>query len=259
MAERSIRRGGATPLWRQVEADLVRRVRSGEFADRVPSEVELAGEYRVSRQTVRQALRTLRADGVVRAERGRVSRVSDRGLLEQPLGALYGVLAAAEAAGLRVHSTVRTLAVRSDATVAHQLRVDDATPLVLLDRIRHAGNEPLALDRIWMPATVARPLLDVDFTTARWYVELRRRVGVQLDGGDEQIYAVLPGVGQRRVLGMPVGAAAFAIRQVGRARGTAVVCRQVLVRGDRFGLHAEFDGLRGYRLLAAQRAGWERR
>jgi GntR family transcriptional regulator len=259
VAARPVVRSDPLPVWQQVQKDLTRRVRKGEFGDRFPSELALAGEYAVSRHTVRQALRSLRDGGFVTASRGRPSQVAEPGVLEQPLGALYGLLAAAEAAGLRVHSRVRILAIRADAMIAHRLRLDDAAPLVLLDRLRYAGEQPLALDRIWMPAALARPLLDVDFRTARWYVELGRRAGIWLDSGEEQIYAVVPDKTQRRLLHLPDGAAAFAIRQLGHAHGAPLVCRQVLVRADRFGLHAEFDGRHGYRLLAAQRAGWERR
>lgn len=259
MAARPVVRSGGMPVWQQVRTDLSRRVRSGEFGERFPSELALAGEYRVSRHTVRQALKLLRDDGVVTAARGRPSRVAEPGVLKQPLGALYGLLAAAEAAGLRVHSSVRTLAVRADATIAHRLRLDDATPLVLLDRLRYAGDQPLALDRIWMPSALGAPLLDVDFGVARWYVELGRRAGIRLDGGEEQIYAVLPDQAQRQLLHLPNSTAAFAIRQVGYARSTPVLCRQILVRADRFGLRADFDARHGYRLLAAQRAGWQRR
>jgi GntR family transcriptional regulator len=55
----------------------------GEF----PGELALAAAYQVSRQTVRTALRELRADGVVIAERGRRPRITGRALISQPLGA----------------------------------------------------------------------------------------------------------------------------------------------------------------------------
>jgi len=252
-------RGGSIPVWQQVESDIERRLTIDDLASPFPSELELAAEYGVSRQTVRQALRRLRAEGRLRASRGRVSTVAGSGEMTAPLGALYGLLAAAEAAGLKVTSTVRILAVRADAHIARRLDLDDATPLVLLDRVRYAGKEPLALDRLWMPAALAAPLLDVDFTAAKWYVELARRAGVRLEGGEEQIYAVVPAEPQRKLLAMPPDAGAFAIRQVSRVAGVPAVCRQVLVRGDRFGLRAEFDAVHGYRLAAARRAGWETR
>lgn len=259
MAVRKPSRTGPVPVWQQVEQDVERRIAAGDLASPLPSEVQLAAQYGVSRQTIRQALRRLRAEGKLTASRGRASTVAASGEMTAPLGALYGLLAAAEASGLKVTSKVRILAVRADAHIARRLDLDDTTPLVLLDRLRFAGPEPLALDRLWMPSSLAAPLLDVDFSTAKWYVELARRAGVRMDAGEEQIYAVVPADSQRKLLGMPEDSAAFAIRQIGRVGGQPAVCRQILVRGDRFGLRAEFDAVHGYRLAAARRAGWETR
>jgi hypothetical protein len=56
----------------------------------------LVGEYKVSRNTVREALRRLRADGVVVAERGRRPPVATPAEIEQPVGALYCLFASVE-------------------------------------------------------------------------------------------------------------------------------------------------------------------
>ena len=58
------------PLWSQLQRDLLRRLEAGEFEGWFPGEMFLVGEYKVSRNTVRDALRRLREDGVVVAERG---------------------------------------------------------------------------------------------------------------------------------------------------------------------------------------------
>lgn len=60
-----LQRAGGSLLWQQLLADLRRRLADGEFAAAFPCELALVAEYRVSRQTVRQALRQLRVDGVV--------------------------------------------------------------------------------------------------------------------------------------------------------------------------------------------------
>ena len=69
-------RRGATPLWVQLLADLRRRLGAGEFSDAFPGELALVAEYRVSRHTVREALRRLREEGLVVAERGRPPRLA---------------------------------------------------------------------------------------------------------------------------------------------------------------------------------------
>lgn len=91
-------RKAAEPLWAQ--RDLLRRLEAGEFKGWFPGEMFLVGEYKVSRNTVREALRRLRADGVVVAERGRRLRVATPAEIEQPVGALYSLFASVEVSGL---------------------------------------------------------------------------------------------------------------------------------------------------------------
>ncbi|MBC9006868.1 GntR family transcriptional regulator, partial [Micromonospora aurantiaca (nom. illeg.)] len=123
-------RASALPLWAQVHADLRRRVETGEFATAFPGELVLIEQYAVSRHTVREALRRLRDDGVVVAERGRQPRLAGTAEIEQPLGALYSLFAAVEAAGQDQHSVVRRLDVRADAVVAVRLGLEESTPLL---------------------------------------------------------------------------------------------------------------------------------
>lgn len=245
---RALDRDGTTPLWRQVQADLLKRLRAGEFARRFPGELALVDEYGVSRQTVRQALRQLRADRVIIAERGRQPRVAETAEIEQPMGALYSLFAAVEAAGLTQRSIVRVLDVRADGVVADRLGLDGSAPLVYLERLRLAGEQPLALDRVWLPADVAAPLLEADFSHTALYTELATRAGVRLETGHEEIHAVVPTAAERAQLACPTGTAAFSIHRLGHADGRAMEWRHSLVRGDRFALTAEFSALSGYQL-----------
>ncbi|WP_212519692.1 GntR family transcriptional regulator [Actinospica acidithermotolerans] len=245
-------RDAATPLWRQLQTDLEARLKSGEFAERFPGELALGEHYGVSRHTVRQALRQLRADGLVLAERGRQPRIAPASEIHQPMGALYSLFARVEATGLGQHSLVRALDVRADAVVADRLGLEGSTPLFHLERVRHAGDQPLALDRVWMPAEIAAPLLNADFTHTSLYAELAERAGVRLEHGSEEIHAVLPAAAERTLLHCSPTTAGFSIHRIGYSGGAPVEWRHTLVRGDRFALTADFSAQAGYRLRPAQ-------
>ncbi|MEV7043599.1 GntR family transcriptional regulator [Amycolatopsis sp. NPDC051061] len=248
MPPRTLSRSGSEPLWRQLRRELLARLDAGEFTDQFPGELALVEDYEVSRSTVRQALRQLRADGVIVAERGRQPRVAPPAEIAQPLGALYSLFASVEAAGLSQHSVVRTFDIRADALVAERLELEASTPLVYLERLRLAGDEPLALDRVWLPADLAKPLLQADFTHTGLYAELARRTGVRLDHGREEVHAVIPTAAERAQLACAHDVAAFAINRLSHARGRPVEWRHTLVRGDRYSLTAEFSAA-GYRLV----------
>ena len=67
-----IRRDQPVPLYYQIEVALRRAIESGELpVGRLPTEQELVDRYRVSRMTVRSALRRLEEDGLIELHRGR--------------------------------------------------------------------------------------------------------------------------------------------------------------------------------------------
>jgi GntR family transcriptional regulator len=239
---RPLARSAGSPLWAQLRADLLRRLDEGEFRDVFPGEHDLVADYHVSRHTVREALRQLRAEGLVTAQRGKVSRFGAGRRLEQRVGEAYSLFRSVEEVGAVQRSVTRELDQRADGVVAARLGLEESTPLVYLERLRLADGEPLAVDRVWLPAELTRPLLDVDFTHTSLYGELERHCGIRVSGGWERIRAVVPGRGERTLLNCPATTALFAIDRLGHDDGgRPVEWRQTLVRADRFAVTAAFS------------------
>ncbi|MDQ4116604.1 MAG: GntR family transcriptional regulator [Actinomycetota bacterium] len=248
MAPKQLVRGDGRPLWHQLLSDLRQRLESGEFDDGLPGEFAIAGEYAVSRHTVREALRRLRDDGAVVSARGRVARRVTPEPIEQPLSEPYSLYVAVEATGRTQRSVVHVLDTRADGVVASRMGLEESTPLVYLERLRFADADPLAVDRIWLPLELAEPLLEVDFSHTGLYPEYRRRCGIRVTGGRENIRAVVPTEAEQHLLGIDGSVAALTIERCGLAEGRAVEWRHTLVRGDRFSVTAQFSDRAGYRV-----------
>lgn len=242
---RPLDRDSPTPLWAQLVDHLRTRAEAGEFAAEFPSEPRLVAEYAVSRHTVREALRRLRATGAVISQRGRSSQISTAAFT-QPIGALYSLFATIEATGVEQRSDVLELGVTTDANAATRLDLPPDAPLVVLRRRRFAGNEPLALDTAWLPAQLVRPLLEVDFTRTGLYPELARRCGIRVDGGREEITPVNPDQVTRDQLGLPADVAVFEVHRSTTAAGHPVEWRITTVRGDRYHFTAVWSPTRPY-------------
>ena len=242
------RRGAGRLLWEQVLTDLRRRLDADEFTAGFPGELALVHEYGVSRHTVRQAVKVLRSEGLVVGSRGRPSRQAEPVEIVQRLGALYSLHESVRAMGLEQRSVVRSLDVRADGVVAARLGLEESTPLVHLERLRLAGGDPLALDRVWLPHELAAPLLHADFSTGALYERYAELCGVVLTGGEETVAPILPTPAEHRLLGGSPSTAAFSIRRLGTAKGRPVEWRQTLVRGDRFVLRTDFAQSGGYHL-----------
>lgn len=240
------------PLWAQLEADLQVRLKAGEFDVRFPTDGALVGEYDVSRHTVREAIRHLNRSGLLTRERGR-GTVVNRSEFEQSLGTLYSLFNSVEGAGIEQRSDVLSLGLTTDAEAAAQLDVGAASELVFLERVRHAGDEPLAVDRAWVPADIGRPLLECDFTNTALYDELEASCGVRPDEGWERLSPVIPSTEDRSRLGLRRGQAAFHLERLGVRAGRAIEWRTTTIRGDRYAFVAEWSPS-GRSALTPQRA-----
>jgi GntR family transcriptional regulator len=229
------------PLWAQVLGDLRLRIERGEFRGRFPTDAELIAEYGVSRHTVREAARRLQAEGVIDRGRGLGTFVRPR-VIEQPLGTLYSLFRSVEEQGYTQRSVVRFLEERTDAEAAKMLSRPADEPLIYLERLRLADEEPVFLDCSWLPAAVARPLLGVDFTHTALYRELRERCGVSPDEGWERLAPEMPTPEQRSLLGLSARVPALAIERLASGNGLPVEWRHGLVRTDRFGYVARWSG-----------------
>jgi GntR family transcriptional regulator len=221
------------PLWQQVLSDLERRIASGDIVDRFPTDRELTEHYGVSRHTAREAVRRLRARGLVDRQRGRGSFLSD-GRLSQPLGGLYSLYRAVEDRGLTQRSEVLALERARDDDAASRLGLPPRAELVRVERLRFADEEPLAIDSVWLPADVGRHLLDVDLTRTALYDELRERAGITITEATETLEPIVPDADSRALLQLDDDEALLRVRRLGSSGGRPVECRLTLIRGQRF-------------------------
>jgi GntR family transcriptional regulator len=232
-------RSSPVPLWAQLEAELRRRLSDGEFVRRFPTDRELVDSYDVSRHTVRDAVDRLCSEGLLERRRGRGTFVRQE--FEQPAGALYALFRSVEAGGARQTIELRALRECVDAAAAARLGLAEDAPLILIDRTRLADGEPLAIDQVWLPADLTRPLLDADLTHGVLYHELASRCGLHVVGGWERIRPTLPTRADCEALLLPNDAAVFTIERLGRTAERAVEWRISKVRGDRYSFVTSWD------------------
>ncbi|MHA7295129.1 GntR family transcriptional regulator [Arthrobacter sp. HLT1-21] len=240
----------STPLWKTVSADLLSEVRGGAFDQGFPGELALAEKYGVSRGTIRAALRPLRDAGHVTAHPGRKPKVVAG--MSTAFGPIYSVLASIRESGMSHRSVVLEQHIVNEPEVAARLSLGPDAELFHLSRVRLADGEPIVLDQVWLPADIARKLLTVDFSDKALYGELDRRCGIVLDGGTEQLTAVLATAGQASHLDCPAGSPLLLVERIGCYRATSLEFRRSYVLGDRFAITTSF----GCKLeTAAQDAG----
>ena len=222
------------PLWAQVMDDLRARAARGEFPEAFPGELALAADYGVSRHTVRAALRSLRADGILDAGPGRTSRVV--GEIVEPLGALYSIFHAVSAQGrnqrnvLLRREVVRPAALPAAAPDGGVSRQDE----LLIERLRLVDEEPVAWDVAWLALPECESLLLADLDHSGIYANLAT-AGVTIDAGEEEIRtATLDDPVLAARLTVDPGTAVLVLDRTCRSRARTVERRRTVLRGDRF-------------------------
>lgn len=193
-------------LHRQFEDELRRRILSGELAvgDRLPSEAKLCAEWGVSRGPVRQALASLRAEGLIGGGRGAPPVVRSR-QLSQPFETFLSFTRWAHLVGRTPGQRTVEIARRpARIVVADALGLDEGDPVVELLRLRLLDDEPTMLERASFPAEVGHSLLAADLDTNSIYDTLLA-AGVDLAGAHHVFDAVAADETDARLLGVPLG------------------------------------------------------
>lgn len=222
----------ALPRWRQISDDLLRRLQAGQFVDGFPGELALTQEYAASRGTIRQALGPLREQGIVGGARGRQSYVINAGPTTG-LGPMYSLREAITAHGSHERSEVLSQGLVTSPEVSRALGLGPETPYVQVTRIRYADDSPFALDRLWIIASAAEPLLEADLTQTSVYEVLRSRCGVEFDAGVEYTRSVPASATVAARLDVPEGSPLLAIRRKSCLAGRPAELRDTCAVGER--------------------------
>jgi len=184
--------------------------------DRLPAERALAEEHGVSRMTVRQALQSLEARGLLHRTIGRNGgSFVARPKVERDLGTFSGLSEQLARQGLA-----------AGARVLSAQAVDGAIEIA---RVRYADNEPFALERSTFPGRFAW-LLELELTGSLY----------ELLGDDapvravERIEPVAADADEAAALGLRVGAPLLLVDRIAYdAGGEVVETARDVFRGDR--------------------------
>lgn len=151
------------PLYKAAETEMIRRIRSGEWADglRLPNEFGLADEFGVSQGTMRRALMSLESMGLLARKPGRGTIVSTAQPQTPSAAPVSGFDRLRDATGMPPDLTVfRARAATRGASEA-EAALFGTGRLAVLERTLKIDGTRCALDEIAVPETHA-PILPED-------------------------------------------------------------------------------------------------
>jgi GntR family transcriptional regulator len=231
---------------RQIADVLRHQILAGAFTGQLPAEARLGQEFQASRNTVREALGLLAAEGLVE----RLPGVGTTVVTEKFPHGLHRLAGLAET--LHEHgeitNEVRSLSVvRPPTTVAHRLRVPPDEPVVYLERLRRLGGVPVSLDLTYLPHDIGAPLLTEDLAHRDVFALIEQTTGQALGTAELSVEAVNADPHSAALLDVPDRAALLMVERVSHlADGRPVDLEWIRFRGDRLTFRTQLRRTAGF-------------
>lgn len=233
----SLNRRLPVPLYHQLKDAIRRDIESGRWkpGDRLPTEDEWIGRYRVSKITVRQALAELVHLGYIRREQGRGTFVQPPPLDEGPRE-LTSFSDEMRTHGLAATSRVLEQGiVPAPSDVAGALRIDGNAPAFRLRRLRLADGTPMGLQTAYLSMALVPGIERLSFAGDSLYHVLADRYGLYAAGARETHQAVLVTGEEAALLKVPARSPALsAERLTMQGDGQPLEYVRSIMRGDRY-------------------------
>lgn len=239
----AIDRANPTPLYHQLERELLARIKQNEWepGELIPTESEICAAYELSRTTVRQALANLVHQGVIVRRAGKGSFVRENRIMSDPRGILQGGM---EAAGLIPRRKVLSFQVTpSEPNDAEDLGLSENAPVLKVTRVLVGDATPIALTKIVMPRELVPNLTAADFEELDTY-EVLAREGIRLAWGSVTVESRLPDEDEATILEIPPGSPVLTTRRLTHlANGRPFEILRWVGRANMVSFSAHFDSL----------------
>jgi GntR family transcriptional regulator len=227
---------------RQVADVLRHQVLAGAFGSgALPGESLLCRDYAATRNTVREALGLLAAEGLVERLPG-VGTLVVSAKYAHGLNRLAGLAETLCEHG-EITNEVRTLTVvRPSAVVAGRLGVPDGEQVVYLERVRSLDGVPVSLDLTYLPQDIGVPLLGEDLAHRDVFVLIEELTGQSLGHADVSVEAVNADPHSAALLAVADRSALLMVERVTHlADGRPVDLEWIRFRGDRLTLRTQLS------------------
>ena len=209
-----------SPLYQQIKALILQSLQAGQWkpGDLIPSEMELAGRYRVSQGTVRKAIDELAAENLVVRRQGRGTFVATHA--EQQVQYRFLRLLPdqgnAGSEGPAQRSIIDCKRQRAPADVARILALRTGDSVLQVRRVLAFRGVPTILEDIWLPGSAFKGLTAERLASheGAMYALFETEFGVRMVRADEKLRAVAADAAAAERLSVAPGTPLLSVERV---------------------------------------------
>lgn len=163
------------PLHKKIREDLLMKIKSGEYVENelIPTELELADMYGVSRPTVRQAVQSLVNEGYLEKRKKRGTVVTKPKIQQEFTHVIESFDSEMIRKGIAPKTKIlKFTLIKANDEVAENLNLKKGEQVFKLIRLRFAEDKPVVLVTSYIPYRLFPNLLEIDFTKEKLYKSL---------------------------------------------------------------------------------------
>ena len=179
-------------LYINVKNEIEDMITRGNFnpGDKLPTEYDLARKYRVSRMTLREALRALEEEGLVTRKQGVgtfVKAASQK--IKSILDINYGVTEMIMNMGFHPDTKeIKIEEVFADGHMAKTLNVKEGLKVITIERVRTADNIPVVYSLDMIPISILSDIGDIKSLGGSLYDFLEAKCNIVLSSSMARLF-----------------------------------------------------------------------
>jgi len=210
------------PLYEQIKVLLTQSLIGGEWhpGDVIPSEIDLAGRYKVSQGTVRKAIDSLASEHILIRRQGKGTYVATHKEEDVKLRFLRLTAATGEKEALN-SDLISYKKNKADARKANILDLKAGSTLIEVKRLLTFSGRPLIYDHIAIPAVPFKGLnaSRIEGNNGSMYSMYETEYGIRMIRAEERLTAVAASSEVAEALHLELGAPLLSIERVSYTYG----------------------------------------
>lgn len=238
------------PFYYQLKQHIVEEIESDRWkpGQQIPPETKICEIFDISRTVVRQAYQELVNEGYLIKKKAKGTFIAEPKISENIVQSLMGFYEDMTARGFKVKNDILwQKKINSTSKVAEKLGLEAGEEVIVIRRVRRLNDEPVVLDRTYIPYKLCPDLLNEDLTNKSLYSYIEGKYNLKIDRGRRFIEATVASEEESKLLDVKKGSPLLYIESVSFLDNNVPLEYYIaLHRGDRSRLVTELKRLKSF-------------
>jgi len=216
-SEVKIDKDSQIPYYYQLKKLIIEEIESGHWkpGQQVIPEIKVCEMFDISRTVTRQAYQELVNEGYLVKKKAKGTFVAEPKISENLVQSLRGFFEDMTARGYNVKNDVLYQEkIKPTKKIAENLNLELDEDVVAIFRLRKINDEPIVLDRTYLPFKLCPELLNEDLTSKSLYSFIEGKYNLKIDRGRKFIEATIAKDEEAKLLNIKKGAPLLFIESV---------------------------------------------